>query len=549
MISSAPAAHGKFNLAFGSSFKLRLGLAAVVIVAAAAQTYRAEPKFRRVPAIHEVLDRVDAAKDEWTGEQDFEDLQKKVKETVAAQAEITSRFRKVQLVEAKIIESARAGANEKQARLKVRVEFGGIGRDGRMLSLLGHWDMMWEPSASGWKMRELLARPLRELSSQRPWFEDITATSVGHNPSYKLQLSKGIDEYRGALDEAVGVDVYGHQGIAVGDYDGDGLEDIYVLQPSGLPNRLMHNDGDGRFSDRSHQAGLDLLDDSRCALFADLDNNGDQDLIVITPSQPLLFRNNGKGVFTPVSAPGFHVPAGASLTSAALGDYDHDGLLDVYICSYDFWSPGRRYNSPTPYYDATNGPPNYLFRNRGNLVFEDATKRAGLDENNNRYSFAAAWADYDNDGWPDLYVANDFGRKNLYRNNGDGTFRDVSVEAGAEDPGAGMSAAWGDYNNDGWLDLYIGNMWSSAGQRLTHNRQFAAQTPDERLRGLFQRHARGNTMLANRGKGAFEDVGLAAGVEMGRWAWASGFADLDNDGWDDLFVQNGYITGRDTRDL
>jgi hypothetical protein len=92
-------------------------------------------------------------------------------------------------------------------------------------------------------------------------------------------------------------------------------------------------------------------------------------------------------------------------------------------------------------------------------------------------------------------------------------------------------------------------MWSSAGQRLTHNRQFASQAADERIRGLFQRQARGNTLLANRGEGRFEDVTLDSGVEMGRWAWASGFADLDNDGWDDLFVQNGYITGTDTRDL
>ena len=495
-----------------------------------------------------MLDRVNAAKDAWIGEHDFEDLQKKVKDVAGAQAEIVSRFRKLQLVEAKIVESGRSSASETLARLKVRVEYGGVGTDGQLLSLLGHWDMLWESTAGGWKMRELLARPLRELTAPRPWFEDITNAALGQNPSFTRQLSHGIDFYRGLLDEAVGVDVYGHQGIAVGDVDGDGLEDIYVLQPSGLPNRLLHNDGNGRFSDRTHEAGLDLLDDSCAALFADLDNDGDQDLIVITPSAPLVFRNNGKGVFTREAHSGFTIPSGASLTSAALADYDGDGLLDIYICSYDFWAPGKRYNSPTPYYDATNGPPNYLFRNRGNLVFEDATKSAGLDSNNNRYSFAAAWGDYDNDGWPDLAVANDFGRKNLYRNQGDGTFRDVTAETGAEDLGAGMSAAWGDYNNDGRLDLYFGNMWSSAGQRLTHNRQFAAETPDERVRGLFQRQARGNTLLAGRG-GRFEDVTLDAGVEMGRWSWATGFADLDNDGWDDIFVQNGYITGTDTRDL
>jgi hypothetical protein len=531
-------------------FRSRPALILAVLIGGALiaqQTYPVSPKYQRQPAIQATLDRVDAARDEWTGEQDFEELQKKVKEAVAAQSGITSRFRKLSLVEAKIVESGRAAAGETEAKLKVRVEFGGEAAEGGLLSLLGHWDMVWERGASGWKMRELLARPLRESRSARAWFEDVTEAAIGHNKSWKRQLSLSVDHFRGLLDEAAGVDVYGHQGIAVGDYDGDGLEDLYVLQPGGLPNRLFHNDGGGRFSDRTKQAGLNLLDDSRAALFADLDNDGDQDLIVITPSRVLLFRNSG-GVFTLAANSGFRVPAGASLTSAALADYDGDGLLDLYVCSYDFWSPGQRYNSPTPYYDATNGPPNYLFRNRGNLVFEDATERAGLNVNNNRYSFAAAWGDYDGDGRPDLYVANDFGRKNLYHNNGDGTFRDVSAEAGAEDPGAGMSAAWGDYDNDGRPDLYVGNMWSSAGQRLTGNRQFAARAGDRKIRELFQRHARGNSLLANRGV-VFQDVTLDAGVEMGRWAWASGFADFDNDGWDDLFVQNGYITGTDTRDL
>ena len=149
-----------------------------------------------------------------------------------------------------------------------------------------------------------------------------------------------------------------------------------------------------------------------------------------------------------------------------------------------------------PYYDAANGPPNFLFRNRRNGTFEDATKRAGMMQNNNRYSFAAAWGDYDSDGHPDIYVANDFGRKNLYHNNGDGTFTDVAARTGVEDLGAGMSAAWGDYDNDGKLDLYVGNMWSSAGLRLTHNRQFRQVAPSGEVRASFQRQAQGNLSIA-----------------------------------------------------
>jgi hypothetical protein len=237
------------------------------------------------------------------------------------------------------------------------------------------------------------------------------------------------------------------------------------------------------------------------------------------------------------------------LTSAAVGDFDRDGWLDVYVCAYDFWTAGTTYDAPTPYYDATNGPPNQLYRNRGDGTFEDVTAKSGMGVNNNRFSFAAAWGDYDGDGWADLYVANDFGRNNLYRNRGDGTFEDVAARAGVEDLGAGMSVAWGDYDGDGRLDLYVSNMWSSAGQRLTGHPGFAAVAAGREAHEAFQRQAKGNSLFRNRGDGTFEEVTAKAGVEFGRWAWGSGFLDYDNDGRLDLVVKNGYITGPDTHDL
>ena len=142
----------------------------------------------------------------------------------------------------------------------------------------------------------------------------------------------------------------------------------------------------------------------------------------------------------------------------AAADYDRDGKLDVYLCSYLFFQNEAQYRYPVPYHDAQNGPPNYLFRNRldleGNGGFDDVTLESGINQNNNRFSFAAAWCDYDGDGWPDLYVANDFGRKNLYKNDR-GKFRDVAAEAGVEDIGPGMSAAWLDYDGDGRPDIYV----------------------------------------------------------------------------------------------
>jgi hypothetical protein len=206
---------------------------------------------------------------------------------------------------------------------------------------------------------------------------------------------------------------------------------------------------------------------------------------------------------------------------------------------------------PMPFHDANNGGPNILWRNMGNWEFADVTAAVGLDVNNRRFSFCASWEDYDNDGDLDLYVANDYGRNCLYRNDSAGgkiAFAEVSDQLGVQDTSAGMSTSWGDYNRDGWMDLYISNMFSSAGNRITYQRQFLAGSTAE-VRAQFQRMARGNTLFQADGKGGFKDVSVEAGVTMGRWAWGSGFVDLNNDGWEDILVANGFITTEDTGDL
>src|SRR4029077_547501 len=207
-----------------------------------------------------------------------------------------------------------------------------------------------------------------------------------------------------------------------------------------------------------------------------------------------------------------------------------------------------QYHYPAPYFDARNGPPNFLFQNEGNATFRDRTQEAGLNVDNDRYSFACAWGDCNADGWPDLYVANDFGRSNLYRNNGDGKFIAVSGEAGVEDVGAGMSASWFDFNNDGNQDIYVANMWSAAGQRVSEQKIFHEKDPAN-IRELYRKHARGNSFYRNQGNGKFQNVSSTAGVEMGRWAWSSDAWDFDHDGYSDLYIANGYISGPDSREL
>ena len=427
----------------------------------------------------------------------------------------------------------------------------GQGKDAESLQWTGDWQLRWQKDHAGrWKLSRLRVLDTSRARSVQDAFTEVTPHALGKNDSYRKQLLQGVEYWQGILDYVAGMDVYGHNGVAIADVDGDGDEDFHVSQPAGLPNLLFRNEGDGTFLDVTEKAGVDVLDNTASSFFADTDNDGDPDLILIGTSS-LLFENDGSGRFSPASDSGFEAIDGTdgSKVSAAVADYDLDGHLDIYVCSYAFWQGQEELgNYPFPYHDANNGAPNVLLRNQGNGSFRDVTRQSGMNRNNLRYSFAAAWGDYNGDRYPDLYVANDFGRNNLYRNNGDGTFTDVAREAGVEDIGAGMSAAWEDYDNDGRLDLYVGNMWSSAGQRITSLRQFQTQRPDEEVQS-YRRHAKGNSLFSNRGDGTFEEVGAEADVELGRWAWSSDFFDFDNDGHEDLYVVNGFITNEDTKDL
>jgi Flp pilus assembly protein TadD/peroxiredoxin len=433
-------------------------------------------------------------------------------------------------------------------RTDVRYDIVGAGAKAWRVQHVGVWRMSWRKPASAWQVVEWSAASHVTSRARDPIFAEVTDAALGANDSFRRQLTAGLDAWMATLDSVLTRDSNGHHGVSVGDADGDGLEDLYVAQPAGLPNHLYRARGDSTFEDITERAGLDVLDDTAQSLFADVDNDGDQDLVVATGTKPLLFVNSGKGVFSPVpDGFRFNRPLQGVLTSMSMADYDRDGFLDLYLCvySYFFGAGEDKAGTPAPYYDARNGPPGILFRNDRHGRFTDVTQESGLDAGNDRYHFAAAWADYNGDGWPDLLVANDFGTKNLYRNRGlrDGkvTFEDVAAEAGVLDHGAGMSAAFLDYDNDGLLDIYTGNMWSASGQRITSAPTFMPDAPPD-VRALYRRHARGNSLFRNRGDGRFEEKTLDARVEMGRWAWSSEALDFDSDGWEDLYVVNGMLT-------
>lgn len=435
-------------------------------------------------------------------------------------------------------------------RAEIRYDIVAISAGNRREERVGSWQTEWSRDGSQqWRAR--LWRFGKERSSvvHGNGFVDVTATAFGGVESYGAQLMHGADYWRTVMDGAVGVDVYGNNGVAAGDFDGDGFDDLYISQPAGLPNRLYRNRGDGTFEDVTEKAGVGVLDRTSCALFADLLNRGHQDLLVVCGSGPLLFLNNGNGTFS-LKRDAFkfaRAPQG-TFTHAAIADYDNDGRLDIYFCLYMYYLGLEQYNYPVPYYDARNGPPNHLFHNQGDGSFIETTEAAGLNANNDRYSFACSWGDSNGDGHPDLFIANDFGSSQLYRNKGDGAFQDVSKEAHIESVGAGMGCCWADFDNDGHQDIYVPSMWEAAGQRVSHQPQFHSNAPQS-IRDLYQRHARGNALYRNLSHDTFQNIGDSAAVEMGRWSWSSDFWDWDHDGYSDLYVSNGYVTGPQNDEL
>ena len=439
---------------------------------------------------------------------------------------------------------------ENEASSDVYFELNGRADRG-MIQQRAVWKCEWHrPSGEPPLLASITVSSFEEAtgkSSGDGLFSDCTSAVLGINSSYRKQFLHSTDHWLDRVEVRYGIDPSAWQGIALGDVNGDELEDIYICQPGGLPNRLFVQDADGTARDVSSSAGIDWLDHTHAALFVDLDNDADQDLVLSQKAGVLFASNDGLGKF---SVETIKLIPQASPYALSAADFDSDGDLDVYACCYSMRGNADKRDflqRPVPYHDANNGGRNVMFRNDGQWRFRDATKSVGLSQNNRRYSFAASWDDFDNDGDLDLYVANDYGRNNLFENN-EGHFIDVAAQAGVEDIAAGMSVSWGDYNNDGWMDIYVSNMFSSAGNRIAYQRRFHEHSQDA-VRAELQRHARGNTLFQNQGDGTFLDVSERAGVTMGRWAWGSVFADLNNDGFEDLVVANGFVTQEDTGDL
>ena len=364
-----------------------------------------------------------------------------------------------------------------------------------------------------------------------------------------------------------------HPAISVVDLDRDGFDDIYVMARWG-ENMFFHNRGDGTFEEIAAELGLNIKDHTTGAIFADFDNDGDTDVFLGRSMGRSKYLINENGQFSDRSAEMVGILMPYLVTSVSAVDYNGDGLLDIYLSTYgdglSVVERGRksyleefmdRFNDTylqeyLPSEDAKElhrlrrssdshmiynryGPPNILLKNVGAGRFEVAKESPELQVF--RSTFQATWADFDDDGDPDVYLASDFAPNNLFRNDGDGKFVDIAEETDTADFGFGMGATWGDYDNDGKQDLYVTNMYSKAGRRIT------AQIPG--LDSRFILGARGNSIFRNTSQGnayAFNRVsGLETPtlkVEEGGWGWGSQFIDFNNDGYLDIYALNGYYT-------
>ncbi len=403
-----------------------------------------------------------------------------------------------------------------------------VGRDteGRREWLRGSAEVGVRRGEGRWQFQHFKLTGLESLVATRELFSEVA-------------LPAGVEERRPHYGSPGShFHLYAWHGATASDLNNDGWMELVVTGPERL--YLYLNQGDGTFRDATAEAGLAGFPVGVAPLALDYDNDGDTDIFITALGPQMLLENrlvpDGRFVFRDVS-----VLAGVAQKafgiSAAVADLNGDGYPDIYVTSYNDM-PSVNFNS---YYRATNGTPNLLFINQGDGSFREEAKQWGVADS--RWGYAAQFADVNEDGRLDLYVANDAGENALFINYGD-HFVDEAGERGVLDTGYGMGVSFADYNNDGRVDLHVTNMFSTAGNRVLSRVSPQATTAHDSL----VKTAAGNSLYENTGGGYFRNVTAEVGPFPGSWAWGGGFFDFDNDGWEDIYTPNGFISGKLMKD-
>ena len=388
--------------------------------------------------------------------------------------------------------------------------------------------------AGGGPPRVLVEPPagISERLEEHPRFHDATAEAGLGAPRNDPPLP---------LTNWIISGIWPGSGVAVLDYNRDGAEDLFV--GDGVRSILYENDGRGHFTDVTAKAGLEGVVATGVAA-GDVDGDGYPDLFVTNAFGPArLFRNKGDGTFEDVTAQsGIRVPPNAR--SAVFADLGGDGHLDLVVAvTGDYY-----HQLPDLPFNANDGRENLLFLNDGKGHFTDATRAWGLS-GVTRWTLSAIAADYDGDGRADLLFTNDFGLKNLYRNDGGRRFTDVTKAAGVQVRAYGMSAAFADFDGDGLLDLYttgIDTQWYFLHDYPSLPIPFPARLLLPIAIRWMKTMARGNTLLLQRPDHTFRDATDISGARRAGWNWSVAAADLDNDGFPDIYAANGmWGDGRD----
>ncbi len=320
--------------------------------------------------------------------------------------------------------------------------------------------------------------------------------------------------------------------VAVGDFDRDGWQDVYVTNSAeGSQNRLFRNNHDGSFTDLAPALGLADVNRpgtgvSMGALWGDIDNDGYEDLFLYKYGRPELFRNDRGQAFVRISEQA-GLPPWVNANSALWWDYDRDGWLDLFLAGYwaediDLWKLETTRIMPESFEYAQNGGRKYLFRNRGDGTFEETSEALGI--RSRRWTLAASAADLFGTGYPDLFLANDYGVAELYSNRGGKGFVEIGRETGVgRTPKSGMNSSFGDVFNDGRLSIYKTNI-SEPGVLVQANDLWVPKA-------------------GTAGAGLeYEDLAATLGVDLGGWSWGAQFGDLNNDGTLDIYLANGYVS-------